>query len=520
MDNNVLVVNKDDIVIAQNLCSSISDNDTRNRAVANVMAVELGARFFDSYSYKVDTKSGLHNIPKVLENIDIADIYINGAYIDVRIYFSADEICIPKSQIDMGIKPIAYMFIKLEQDLSSYKVTGFIRPEYIDSNNIKDNFYYLNEKDLVAFSEIESILTETDDTFNGSKELLYDFVDGSIDENNIIKLINILTTSANARNILIKAFKAQSVFKFVSVQDTTIENNVIEESNDHSEINPNKDTDNTDMNLDSFFVETEESIGDEDNLYNALEYSTEVTPSEPDAVDTTDNEEQIDELFTDTQKTVPTGKKKISSTFIILLLILILSSVGAYFILANRTIQNEDSVFNDNSLPAINNEESVPTKDEKSNIDAMPNETVNTSYENPQAKEQGSSIAIPAIEQNLDASVLVSNLKVSWEVPSGYASNTAAKRYLVKLGKIIQLNLKSELLLLSKPPIANKISVELHYNPIIGKFDIVGIKESSGEKSVDDVIMKTIKKALDLSVSSNSESFGKLQGNPILIIRL
>jgi len=152
--------------------------------------------------------------------------------------------------------------------------------------------------------------------------------------------------------------------------------------------------------------------------------------------------------------------------------------------------------------------------------DAMPNETVNTVVDSATSSEQGNSVEIPAIEQHLDASVLVSNLKVDWEVPAGYVSNTSAKRYLVKLGKVIQLNLKTELLLLSKPPIANKISVELSYNQNSGKFDIVGIVESSGEKTVDEVILRTIKNALSMSISSNIESFGKLQGNPVLIIHL
>ena len=46
-------------------------------------------------------------------------------------------------------------------------------------------------------------------------------------------------------------------------------------------------------------------------------------------------------------------------------------------------------------------------------------------------KIEGNSASVPAIERNLDSSVLISNLKIDWEVPAGYASNTAAKRYFV-----------------------------------------------------------------------------------------
>ena len=118
----------------------------------------------------------------------------------------------------------------------------------------------------------------------------------------------------------------------------------------------------------------------------------------------------------------------------------------------------------------------------KETVDAMPIETVEQTEE-PEDSNIAVSTSIPAIEQNLDASILVSNLKVDWEVPAGYASNTSAKRYLVKLGKIIQLNLKTELLLLSKPPITNKIAVEITYNRGSRKFEATGITISSGEKS-------------------------------------
>ena len=178
----------------------------------------------------------------------------------------------------------------------------------------------------------------------------------------------------------------------------------------------------------------------------------------------------------------------------------------------------DDETFARNTLPNLADEEVIESN--KKVEDAMPNETVDTTPAELNNKEEGNSVAIPAIEQHLDASVLVSNLKVDWEVPAGYASNTAAKRYFVKLGKIIQLNLKTELLLLSKPPLSNKITVELTFNGNKGKFDIVGIQDSSGEKVVDDTILQTVKNALNLGISSNLESFGKIQGNPILIIHL
>ena len=75
-------------------------------------------------------------------------------------------------------------------------------------------------------------------------------------------------------------------------------------------------------------------------------------------------------------------------------------------------------------------------------------------------------------------------------------------------------------MLLNKPPITNKIAVELKFNSGTKKFEAVGITISSGEKSVDDLILQTLNKALDVNLNINTDSFSKLQGNPVLVIHL
>lgn len=520
MDNNVLTIYADDIELAQNSCSSISDSDTRNRAVANVLAVMLAERFFNSINYQADLTTGLHNIPNVVENLDIADIYLNGAYIDVRVYFTNDEISVPKFHSDIGVNPAAYMFIQLNSDLSGYKVAGFIRPEHINRTNLKDNYYYINENELISFYDIESYIKEVPDTFDGSKEILYSFVDGSIDENSIAELLRVLVSSANARKTLIKAFKASSLFRFVSSVPT--ETSTADDKTEPTE--PTELYNNAQENIPNQ-TNNEEEVLDSEDLYNALEYSTEVTPNPQTEQHTaeTESEQQIDSLFTGEQEGVPVNKKSGSKGRIAFLLVALFLACGFYCY--TKFVYQGNNSLPDYPSPAVTDEQvdidsPVTTADADTvKGDAMPDETVSAANSLPATTEEAAAVAIPAIEQHLDASVLVSNLKVDWEVPSGYASNTSAKRYLVKLGKVIQLNLKSELLLLTKPPISNRITVELTFNKDRGKFEIVGITNSSGEKSVDEVILNTIRMVLSQSAST-TDTIDKLQGNPVLIIRL
>ena len=271
-------------------------------------------------------------------------------------------------------------------------------------------------------------------------------------------------------------------------------------------------------------VDTEDILEDEpvqENPENDLAEDSAETTEE-----TTDNTEQIDTLFNSDEQDladenvefVPPKKQKSSIKLLAIVgLLVVLGAVGyfGYNQFANQQPAEDDTNLVTDSVET----QQTAQQPAQSQEDAMPVETVENVAPK-LATNEGTSESIPAIEQNLDASILVSNLKVDWEVPAGYASNTSAKRYLIKLGKIIQLNLKTELLLLNKPPISNKITVEIQYNSGTKKFEATGITQSSGEKTVDDLILQTVNKALAMNLSTNFDSFGKLQGNPVLIIHL
>ena len=542
MDTDNITILEKDLLDAQRICAPIADAGKRNKAVANVIAAKIVSGYFDSGAYDIDTQTGLHNIAPYTEQFEISDIYLNGIYVDVRVYFSDDEICVPKIHFDAGILPVVYMFVKLSSDLKDGVVTGFLYPENVNLNLVDGEYYIVSPEQLQTLYDVEMRLQKQLDTSSVTDETIFKFLESSLDNEQVIDFFKTLIVSKHTRIKLIKAVHAQSVFNFVSIsaqeagtglsQNDIINNDavVVEETpNEESE----DDIDITDEDLDSLFADANDVAsqnGDTEASYD--EYSTEVTPSGSEVIESLDNEnteedadnsEQIETLFTGEQEGVPVPKKKGSKFLPVLLLTLVLCG-GGYFLYNHYTQQsaNDDYMASQPSISDENTEmqdDAIGQQGQDAQADAMPVETVEQSK--PVVNnEESTSVAIPAIERSLDASVLVSNLKIDWEVPSGYASNTSAKRYLVKLGKMIQLNLKTELLLLSKPPLSNKITVELRYNANAGRFEVVGIQMSSGEKSVDNTILNAVSAALDSGMSTNMESFAKLQGNPILIIRL
>ena len=529
MDNDILTINESDLAFAQNLCSLISDVSKRNRAVANVLAAKIAAKYFKRDDFNVDIETSLHNVTRVMEDIDISDIYVNGNYVDVRVYFSDDEICVPKSHFDINLQPAVYMFIKLRSDLSDGTVTGFITPGSIDKNSQDNDYFYINKSSLNSYYDIEQRLsTKALDLQEFSKEDIYDYVDNTLTEDKRNVLFGSLVKSITARTLLIKAVKAASIYNFVSTPEVQIAEHTVQEPPMETQVNL------TEEDLDDFFLDDGEASSLEEQKQTSApessDFATNITPSSADIIADVDNEniqengensEQIENLFTGEQEGVPLPKKKKSNGFVTFMVLVALISAAGYWYYSNY-VNKSINELPDNSVNVISEESGTDSNTadiETQKSDAMPNETVE-SNNTVSTKEEGNSIAIPAIEKNLDASVLVSNLKVYMEVPAGYASNVSAKRYLQTLGKRIQLSLKMELLLLTKPPISDKIAIEITYNNNAGQFEFVGIKESSGEKTVDDVIVNTVKNALSTNASINKESFAKLQGNPIVIIHL
>ena len=659
MSNDNFLIESSDIELAKDVCNSIDDPKIRNRAVANVLAAGVSKKYFTDI--EVDTDSGLHNVPFVLNKLDISDIYINDSYIDVRVYFNDDELCVPKSHFDRDLLPVAYMFVKLDSELSGGVVTGFLPASSVDTKNDINGYYKVSENDLVSYYDIEGQLVSAyfDDEPNDFDNQIFDYLDGRLEDEN--EFYKVLLKSRYCRNQLKNAANVQSIMRGIAgidlsskqdllqdMESDSLEELQFDESIKSDELDFDVSSDSllepvgnddavtlsfeptqeslvdtieevsennlliveNDSDLDSFdenlntelepvqeevfaentidveipeevapIIDMENSVVDEsveidniepvqeepealineelipDSVHDEVsvdvkeEYLTNVTPSlesveEVVAVDDLEkmldndksvfdevseqpqvqgeNAQQIDDLFEpeiETEyainQTITSSNKKSGLGVFFILALAIVGALGyfGYTKFANQESTLPEQTDPTNVVAKQNDNNQLPVQD------AMPIETVeNVPMQN--SSEEAVSTTIPAIEQNLDASILVSNLSVNWEVPAGYVTNNTAKRYFTKVGKIIQLNLKADMLLLSKPPITNKIMVELEYNKDTSKFAVKGITASSGEKAVDDLVVKVVNNALDINLKTNMNTFVNIAGNPVLIIRL
>ena len=182
MNTDNFLIEERDLELAQAICKPISNAETKNRALANAMAANIASKYFEEA--EVDSESGLHNIAVVLEDIDIADIYIKNCYIDVRVFFNEEELAVPKSHFDRKLLPTAYMFMKITPDLSGATVIGFILPENIDTSKDIDGYYKVSYDSMVSYYDIESSLITQEDTFAVDDKDIFEYLDNTIEDKN------------------------------------------------------------------------------------------------------------------------------------------------------------------------------------------------------------------------------------------------------------------------------------------------------------------------------------------------
>ena len=300
----------------------------------------------------------------------------------------------------------------------------------------------------------------------------------------------------------------------VSGDNSTVENETTMEENSSALIEDN----NLEPEGDSFALGEVEYKEPENEMIEPVfdeivkQSHTEQENSENDSLDNLfgENNEVVDDEYNISSNTNRTSSSKRNKILLITAIVALLG-VGGYFGFQK---------FSNNTLPeSPNKDKDLQVAQKVDNNVAMPKETVET-VDNVDSLQDTDLESVNAIEKDIDATVLVSNLSINWEVPTGYLTNNSAKRYFTKLGKILQLNLKSELLLISKAPITNKITVELEFNNAESKFKVKGIQLGSGVKAIDDAVLNTVNDVLNMKQSANMNIFKNIPGNPILVIHL
>lgn len=194
---------------AQIFSSCFADKNIRNRVYINILGAVIAEKFLNSEGIAIPPSDNMHNIRKILEEFDIADIILPHTHIDVRVIFDEKYIFIPKSHFKFNIMPNIYLVFELAKDISHVKFLGFFESFALNREKQNEDYYFLAKKDLISPDKLKRYLenaqtstnTElSEEELNNFNESIINMTDNDIDELEKKILIKVLTKSSILRN--------------------------------------------------------------------------------------------------------------------------------------------------------------------------------------------------------------------------------------------------------------------------------------------------------------------------------
>ena len=218
-----------------------ADKNIRNRAYVNVLGAELAIKYLNAEGIAIQPSDNLHNIRKILEEFDIADVILPHTHIDVRVIFDEKYIFIPKSHFEFNITPHIYLVFELAKDISHVKFHGFFESQAINREKQNEEYYFFDKKNLISPDKLKDYLenaqtsTKTelsDEEYNNFNESIIGMVDNDIDELEKKILMKVLTKSPKLRNKFIE-FENFELISYRAANELTLREVAEENENQH-----------------------------------------------------------------------------------------------------------------------------------------------------------------------------------------------------------------------------------------------------------------------------------------------
>lgn len=186
---NLIELNQEDLQDAKTTASLFKDEFVKRRAFANVIAARSALKLLFSLNIEATNLYSMYSINKVLERLDIADVYAGSIRIDARLVEKPEEIFIPKSHFELGITPDLYLILKLNKDMSGVEFLGCINPDEMDKSRENKDYYFVDEdllynlkifKNLVKNNQGKLDYVPTQEDIERAENLIVPLEDGDI----------------------------------------------------------------------------------------------------------------------------------------------------------------------------------------------------------------------------------------------------------------------------------------------------------------------------------------------------
>ncbi len=216
--------------------------DLKNRAYYNILGANLVKKFLADKNIDVSDIYNIHNINKVLEELDISDIMLKNIHIDVRVIFNENYIFIPKSHFEYDILPDIYVVLQMSTDKKYTKFLGFFEPKLINKNNENEEYYFIEKEKLTSPENLKEFVQNfkgntseklSDSETDESDMLILSLIDQDISEKDKKLLLKNLTKSAELRDRFIEfenfemlSYRAEHPTEFIDNYNSSTNENM------------------------------------------------------------------------------------------------------------------------------------------------------------------------------------------------------------------------------------------------------------------------------------------------------
>lgn len=216
---------------ATRLLKGFTVDEQRKKTFINSLGAELIMKYLAQEGVNVSNIFNMHNIFRLREEFELADVMLPNIHIDVRMIYDENLIFVPKSHFEYNLIPDIYVVLKASEDGSYADFLGFFEPAVIDKTKQNEEYYFIDKSKLQSCEKFISYVR----AFNGNTTQDIDaddeipvyamsLADNDIAEQDKKDLIEFLKKSSSIREQMIE-FDNFEWLSYTLTQDENVEKN-------------------------------------------------------------------------------------------------------------------------------------------------------------------------------------------------------------------------------------------------------------------------------------------------------
>lgn len=234
---NAIKIEEDDLNDAKLSSLDFDNLSIRKRAFINVLGARIAMKMLFSKKIEANNVYSLYTIHNVLEDLDIADVYVQDIKIDVRLVFDRNEIFIPKKHFELDILPDLYLVLQLKEDFSCAEPLGFFEPKDLNKANHNSDFYFYDCEELNNVKDLKTFLKNystnpkfevSEENFEKAETLFLSLADKEISEDDKFFLCQQLTNSVTLREKFVEFENFEIISKETAKNDSLLQDGVLD----------------------------------------------------------------------------------------------------------------------------------------------------------------------------------------------------------------------------------------------------------------------------------------------------